>query len=327
MAPNNEPTLTGLPTELLSRVVDYVTDEAILQLRHTSHKLQKATFDRFIEAYVAEQSCWIYDKKRWERLDSSANMSMVPHLLAKVRSVTLTNDLVKSSMTPERHLATVPRQPSELDTTEHDVDDRAGLALETYDMYFSQAQEETDACIHENEIRRQCVNRNIFTAHNSSEMCRLLSQWSSDGYSLHLDLPCVYEVKMPDGNVQDCRISDWGCKHCLGKFFGAIAASDIRFQSIGLSPTSCEAFELVPTGSEQSFRFAFSDIEKVSLKCFYTVDDFEELRYFAIRFQNEDKGACRMFQNAHRLRELEINLGNMRPLPSISTTSSATISS
>lgn len=90
MAPNNEPTLEGLPRELLDRVIEYVSDEAIPMLRLVSKHLDVATKDCFTDTYVANQLCVIQFGRSWERL-ADAFLSM-PRLRGNIRTVVLSFD-------------------------------------------------------------------------------------------------------------------------------------------------------------------------------------------------------------------------------------------
>lgn len=100
---NNNSALLALPVELVHRIADHLEDESLLQLRLTCKALETIRFDRFAEAYVVHQSCWIYEEERWKRLYLifTTNRRLSTH----IKTILLTVDVLEASA--ERALDTV----------------------------------------------------------------------------------------------------------------------------------------------------------------------------------------------------------------------------
>jgi hypothetical protein len=77
-------TLLSLPMELLQRITDRVTPDALLQARLACKTLDAASVDRFTDTYARDIPVWMYDHTRWTHLKALLSM---PRLAPRVKSV------------------------------------------------------------------------------------------------------------------------------------------------------------------------------------------------------------------------------------------------
>ncbi|KAM0716731.1 hypothetical protein Q7P37_008176 [Cladosporium fusiforme] len=291
MAPNNEPTLKGLPTELLDQVLDKLSDETILMLRGTSKQFDAATFDRFVEVYVANQDCWIYDTKRWKRL---SNMhTSLPRLCGKMRDVTLASDWMLSR--DQMNFATVPEHnPTGLCETH--------LKKDTiYESSFFRAAFETRECILRNELGEVRGDPPSFKL-----MIRMLRELSSYGCSLHLNLFPAFNGKAQVMIPEPCQTRDYVLKAAVV----AVATLAVKLKSIVLSSDAAISFEMAASGFEPELKASFGTLERF----YYTADDYEDVNYPSendpiTAFRSGQRVASLICRAAHKLQDLEVSCG------------------
>ncbi|KAM0721364.1 hypothetical protein Q7P37_002288 [Cladosporium fusiforme] len=282
MATNNEPTLEGIPNELLDRVIDNLADESILSLRLTSKYFDAATFDRFIKAYVADQRCWIYDEERWTRL---INMHIhLPRLCGKVRTVILAESLLEESSVDE--LAAVPTQE------EHDIE------LEIRDpIQIDLAKGGTRYCIYQNELSRVA-----HTPPSTETMCQMLRELSSHSCSIHLHFVVVFDYVDPWMQPQRC---------VPRRVLNAINQSNAKIASLITTPCYPIAAGITSSGFEAALETSFSMLEKVSVE----VCSWERM-FLGESYEDVLLGidlAAHGCRAARNLRELSLNLSSKLP--------------
>jgi len=114
MAANNsnvsdgEPSrLLALPVELLQRITDNVSDEALTTFRLTCKTIEAATFDHFAKVFFEERYCCIYDKPRWTLLRDVVSSRMGD----RICRVVFTTDIL--APTTWDHLQLAPAKPEE----------------------------------------------------------------------------------------------------------------------------------------------------------------------------------------------------------------------
>lgn len=82
--------LLDMPSELVDRVMDFITTETSTTVRRVCKVLDSITFDRFADTHFAHIYCWVFTPAACQRLKDILQNS--PRLRARIRSLTLTGN-------------------------------------------------------------------------------------------------------------------------------------------------------------------------------------------------------------------------------------------
>lgn len=104
--PSHDPTLLGLPLELLCKVFDELNDESLPSVRLACKDLDEASFDKFTHAFINVRACCILEEARWKLLFDILNRS--PRLTDRLRELTFKDDRLE--LKDSRDLNTVVRK-------------------------------------------------------------------------------------------------------------------------------------------------------------------------------------------------------------------------
>lgn len=87
--PSHEPTLLGLPLELLCKVFGELNDESLPSIRLARKSLDAGSFDKFAQAFINGRACYIFEEARWKLLLNIIDRT--PRLGGRLRELTFTD--------------------------------------------------------------------------------------------------------------------------------------------------------------------------------------------------------------------------------------------
>lgn len=240
--------LLGMPVELVQRIAAYLPEESLIPVRLTCKTLDATTFDLFVAAYVANQTCWIYGQQRWERLDSMLASSS--RLAKRIESVALTVDFLeaKSCEDLDTVVPAVVEDRFRIPGIPYTMKVAEAKNGETFIAALKAAKTQTGFCICENETTALPTSRPSFEL-----ISWVMSGISSRGCKLDLDFITI--------SGADIHIPEPPPIH--RDVFSAVGITRSPISVLRLAPFTCIGLDKVLSKHESSISESLSSITLV----------------------------------------------------------------